>query len=64
MLFLQGTWDALATMDLMEQVCSDLAMADLIKIEGADHAFKAGKQNIIALLANETHEWVKQLLIK
>ena len=61
MLFLQGTKDELATLDLVESVCSALAMATLIKIEGANHAFKAGKQNSIALLATLTKDWVVKL---
>ncbi|HUR12309.1 MAG TPA: alpha/beta family hydrolase [Flavitalea sp.] len=59
MLFLQGTRDELAKWDLIESVTSSLPAATLIKIEGADHAFKAGKQNIIALLAKATKEWIQ-----
>jgi len=58
MLFLQGTKDELATWDLIESVCSALPLATLVKIEGADHAFKAGKRNIIQLLVHETRDWV------
>ncbi|MDQ6764456.1 MAG: dienelactone hydrolase family protein [Bacteroidota bacterium] len=58
MLFLQGTKDELATLSLVEEVCSSLSPATLIKIEGANHAFKAGKQNIISMLAAFTKEWV------
>lgn len=61
MLFLQGTRDELAALSLMESVCSTLTLARLIKIEGANHAFKAGKQNIIPMLAAFTREWVKNL---
>src|SRR5215471_5926461 len=50
MLFLQGTRDELAKWDLIESVCSSLPLAELVKIEGADHAFKAGKQNVIQIL--------------
>src|SRR6476660_984826 len=56
MLFLQGTRDALATWDLIESVCSSLPLAKLIKIEGADHSFKAGKQNVIQVLADITND--------
>lgn len=59
MLFLQGTRDELATLSLIESVCSSLPTAALIKIEGADHTFKAGKQNIIQLLAENSFEWMK-----
>jgi predicted alpha/beta-hydrolase family hydrolase len=39
MLFVQGTRDALADMNLMQQVCAPLAQCKLHTIEGADHAF-------------------------
>jgi predicted alpha/beta-hydrolase family hydrolase len=64
MLFLQGTRDELATWDLIETVCSSLAKATLVKIEGADHGFKAGKRDIISLLANESADWVKKIMKK
>ena len=64
MLFLQGTKDALATWNLIESVCSSLSSATLIKMEGADHSFKAGKQNIIQLLANETKQWIEKITKK
>src|SRR5438552_10503179 len=64
MLFLQGTKDALATRNLIESVCSSISSATLIKIEGADHSFKAGKQNIIQLLANETKQWIEKITKK
>ena len=59
MFFLQGTRDELATLELIEQVCGSLKNATLLKIEGADHAFKAGKQDVISLLARETYGWIK-----
>lgn len=62
MLFLQGTKDALATWDLIEAVCSALPLAHLIKIEGADHAFKAGKQDIMKLLVAETKAWINKII--
>jgi uncharacterized protein len=58
MLFLQGTKDELATWSLIEPVCKSLKKATLIKIDGANHAFKAGKQNILQLLADKTKEWI------
>lgn len=58
MLFLQGTRDELATWDLIESVCASLPLATLVKIEGADHSFKAGKQNVIQLLVDTTNEWI------
>jgi len=64
MLFLQGTRDELATWNLIESVCSSLRPATLSKIEGANHAFKAGKQNIIQLLADTTNEWIGKIIKK
>jgi predicted alpha/beta-hydrolase family hydrolase len=62
MLFIQGTRDELAELNLIESVCSSLPGATLVKLEGADHAFKAGKQNLIPTLAKQTSDWVKQLI--
>jgi len=64
MLFLQGTKDELATWNLIESVCSSLKLATLVKIEGANHAFKAGKQNILQLLADTTNDWIDKSLKK
>ena len=64
MLFLQGTKDELATWDLIESVCSSLKQATLVKIEGADHSFKAGKQNILQLLTDTTNEWIEKKIKK
>jgi predicted alpha/beta-hydrolase family hydrolase len=64
MLFLQGTKDELATWKLINSVCSSLPLAELVKIEGANHAFKAGKQNIIQLLADTTNAWIEKRLKK
>lgn len=64
MLFLQGTKDELATWELIESVCSGLPLATLVKIEGADHSFKAGKKDIIEILANETKLWIDQTVRK
>lgn len=61
MLFLQGTKDELATWNLIESVCASLPLAELVKIEGADHSFKAGKQNIIQILADKTKEWIERV---
>jgi hypothetical protein len=57
MLFLQGTKDDLATWDLIESVCSHLSKATLVRIEGANHMFKAGKKDVMALLVEATREW-------
>ena len=61
MLFLQGTRDELARWDLIESVCSALPLATLVKIEGADHSFKAGKQNVIQVLSDLTKDWIEKM---
>ena len=61
MLFLQGSRDELATWDLIESVCSSLPLAKLVKIEGANHAFKAGKEDVIKKLAIITNDWIEEL---
>lgn len=62
MLFLQGTRDPLADIWLMEEVCAGLPAATLEKFEGADHSFKAGKRNLIPLLAQAISDWSKAVL--
>jgi predicted alpha/beta-hydrolase family hydrolase len=64
MLFIQGTKDELADWDLVESVCASLPKADLVKIEGADHAFKSGRINTIPILTKATSEWVDKMLGK
>ncbi|MES1225498.1 MAG: alpha/beta family hydrolase, partial [Bacteroidota bacterium] len=64
MLFLQGTRDELAAWNLIEPLCTSLKLATLVKIDGANHAFKAGKQNILQLLAATTNEWVMKKIKK
>jgi predicted alpha/beta-hydrolase family hydrolase len=64
MLFLQGTKDELATWDLIKSVCSSLPKAGLVKIEGANHMFKAGKQDTMALLVGATEDWIGRIIKK
>jgi len=64
MLFLQGTKDELATWKLIEATCSSLPLATLVKIDGANHAFKAGKQDILQILADRSKEWVDKMIKK
>jgi uncharacterized protein len=62
-LFLQGTKDTLAQWDLIQQVCGSLKKAKLVKLEGADHSFKAGKKvDTMSLLVNATSEWVEKII--
>jgi len=58
MLFLSGTRDALAELPLLEKVCGGLSTATLVKFEGADHSFKAGKKEFIPELADKTTDWI------
>jgi uncharacterized protein len=62
MLFLQGSKDALADWALIKTVCDSLRKATLIKLEGADHSFKAGKTDVMEWLVNETKKWVEKIL--
>jgi uncharacterized protein len=62
MLFLQGTKDTLATWELIKTVCESLRKATLVKFEGADHSFKAGKTDVMSLLVIETKKWVEKIL--
>lgn len=62
MLFLQGTKDQLAEWGLIENVCASLTTATLKQLEGADHAFKKGKENLIPQLAVETKRWLEPLV--
>lgn len=62
MLFLQGSKDEFATWKLIVKVTSSLPLAELIKIEGANHGFKAGKQDVIKLLSTITRDWIEKRL--
>ena len=64
MLFLQGSKDEFATWKLIAKVCSSLPLAALIKIEGANHGFKAGKQDIMKQLTALTNEWIEKMIRK
>jgi predicted alpha/beta-hydrolase family hydrolase len=62
MLFLQGTRDALADITLIQKVVKGLKKAKLVSFEGADHSFKAPKQNLIPALAEESAKWIEKKL--
>jgi predicted alpha/beta-hydrolase family hydrolase len=64
MLFLQGSRDELASFDLISQVCASLKLATLVKLEGANHAFKAGKQDVMQVLTEATRVWIDKKLKK
>lgn len=61
MLFLSGTRDEFATLQLLEEVCAPLSTATLVKIEGANHGFKAGKTDTMTMLADLTNDWIEKV---
>ena len=60
MLFLQGTRDALSDFQLIQQVVNGLPKTTLVSFEGADHSFKAGKQNLIPQLGKCSADWIEE----
>lgn len=60
MLFLQGTRDALAHLNLIQEVCSSLPLAELQTFEGADHAFMRGKKSIVSEIAAAATGWLQK----
>jgi predicted alpha/beta-hydrolase family hydrolase len=58
MLFLQGARDALADFAMIQQVVKGLRKAELVAFDKADHSFKAGKQNLIPVLAQHAADWM------
>jgi len=65
MLFLQGTRDALASLELLKPVIKKLGKkAELFVIEGADHSFHVPKDNkmkdsdVIELICKEVKRWI------
>jgi uncharacterized protein len=61
MLFLQGTRDTLAEIQLLQKVCKSLSRAALITFEGADHSFKVKGRNLIPELASATADWMEKI---
>ncbi|MEX2335731.1 MAG: alpha/beta family hydrolase [Fulvivirga sp.] len=65
MLFLQGTRDKLAEMELIKQVTEPLPQTDLIELDGADHSFHMLKKynisdiEVIKKLSELTSKWMK-----
>lgn len=60
MLFLQGTRDTLATLDLIREVTGKLTTSTLITYDGADHSFKQGKKIFIDELVRDTCDWINR----
>jgi predicted alpha/beta-hydrolase family hydrolase len=68
MLFLQGTRDVLADLDIMRRVCRNLGdRATLHVVQGGDHSFKVLKRSgrteddVVAELADAIVHWCEQL---
>jgi predicted alpha/beta-hydrolase family hydrolase len=68
MLFLSGTRDELASMDLLRPVCEGLGrLATLHAVETADHGYKilkrsrAGDEDVFAEMARVVREWASGL---
>ena len=68
MLFLSGTRDELASMDLLRPVCEGLGrLATLHAVETADHGYKilkrsrAGDEHVFAEMARVVREWASGL---
>jgi predicted alpha/beta-hydrolase family hydrolase len=71
MLFLQGTRDALADLNLLRPICTDLgSLATLHVIEGADHSFHVLKSSgrsdadVLRELARTTASWAENLQVE
>ncbi|MEZ4972865.1 MAG: alpha/beta family hydrolase [Cyclobacteriaceae bacterium] len=58
MLFLQGTKDKLAEIDLIKKVTKALKLATIDIFENADHSFKVPKQNILPDLVESAVNWM------
>ncbi len=58
MLFIQGTRDTLAEWSLIEKVTKELPSATLIKLDGADHSFKKGQEDLIPMLGDYTSKFI------
>ena len=68
MLFLQGTRDVLADLELMSGVCADLSQAALHVVEGADHGFHVPKRYgrtdamVMEELTSVIARWIEELV--
>ena len=62
MLFLQGTNDALANLQLIERVCNELPSATLVTFTGADHSFRVKGKEAVDELANATAQWIDKTI--
>lgn len=63
MLFLQGTKDTLAKIDLITEVTSAHSLATLVSFEGADHSFAIGKRDVLPELVQQSMQWIGKKLL-
>ncbi|MEO8665229.1 MAG: alpha/beta family hydrolase [Ignavibacteria bacterium] len=68
MLFLQGTRDALASLELLKPVIKKIGKkAELFIVDGADHSFHVSKDfkmkdsDAIAMICNEVKNWMEKV---
>jgi predicted alpha/beta-hydrolase family hydrolase len=70
MLFLQGTRDSLAQLDLITEVTKAHRKATLFVLDGGDHSFKVPKKSgltesqVMDNLVSETVAWLKKNVVK
>lgn len=68
MLFLQGTRDALADLELMRGVCADLPQAAFHVVQDADHGFHVPKRSgrtdamVVEELTGVIARWIEELV--
>jgi predicted alpha/beta-hydrolase family hydrolase len=68
MLFLQGTRDALADLELMRGVCADLPRAALHVVQGADHGFHVPRRYgrtdamVVEELTSVISRWIEEFV--
>lgn len=58
MLFLQGSKDTLAKVELITEVTSNLSLATLVVFDGADHSFALGKKDVMPDLIQQSLQWI------
>jgi len=62
MLFLSGTRDEFARMDLLKKILKKIPSSTLDKIEGANHGFKvARRKDTVDVLAEKTFKWIGEI---
>ena len=66
MLFLQGSRDALADLNLLKPLCQKLERAELSVVSGGDHSFhmlkssKKSDEEVLDEIVNKTAAWIEE----